>query len=127
MFTPVRLQIEGFRGFRERQEFAFDHPVIQLIGDNRSGKSSALNALEWCLFGDGCTGGNTGIRERISRCDAEQKGAQKACRQKRKREPDGQAGYRHAQTLSQHQPEDVRALRSRAMRMPISCVRCRVA
>src|SRR5262249_2379608 len=56
---------EGFRGFREAEEFIFDQPTTELFGGNRSGKSSTLNAIEWALFGDDCTGKQTGIRERV--------------------------------------------------------------
>ncbi|HYV37558.1 MAG TPA: SMC family ATPase [Gemmataceae bacterium] len=65
MLTPIRLRIEGFRGFREAVDFTFDKPVTQLFGENRSGKSSTLNAIEWVLFGDDCCGKQTGIRERV--------------------------------------------------------------
>src|SRR5262245_40115576 len=65
MFTLVRMKVEGFRGFREPQEFFFENPVTQLVGDNRTCKSSTLNAVEWGMFGDACCGQQTGIRERI--------------------------------------------------------------
>jgi DNA repair protein SbcC/Rad50 len=65
MFTLNRLLVEGFRGFREAEEFVFNQPATELFGDNRSGKSSTLNAIEWALFGDACAGKQTGIRERV--------------------------------------------------------------
>ena len=65
MLVPRRLKIQGFRGFRDPIEFQFDQPAILFFGENRSGKSSTLNAAEWCLFGDDCVGKQTGIRERI--------------------------------------------------------------
>ena len=65
MFTLNRLMVEGFRGFREAEEFTFNQPATELFGDNRSGKSSTLNAIEWGFFGDGCAGKQTGIRERV--------------------------------------------------------------
>jgi DNA repair protein SbcC/Rad50 len=65
MFTPIRLTVEGFRGFRKAQTFEFNQPAIELYGDNRCCKSSTLNAVEWVLFGDDCTGSKTGIRERL--------------------------------------------------------------
>ncbi len=61
----MRLTVEGFRGFREAEEFDFNQPVTELFGDNRSCKSSTLNSLEWALFGDECAGKQTGIRERV--------------------------------------------------------------
>jgi DNA repair exonuclease SbcCD ATPase subunit len=65
MFNLNRLIVEGFRGFRGSEEFVFDQPATELFGDNRSGKSSTLNAIEWALFGEACAGKQTGIRERV--------------------------------------------------------------
>jgi DNA repair exonuclease SbcCD ATPase subunit len=65
MFTLTRLIVKGFRGFREAEEFTFDQPATELFGDNRSGKSSTLNAIEWAMFGDACAGKQTGVRERV--------------------------------------------------------------
>ena len=65
MFVPRRLRISGFRGFREPVDFFFGNPAILLYGENHHGKSSTLNAIEWCLFGDDCSGQQTGIRERV--------------------------------------------------------------
>ncbi len=65
MFDLVKLKVNGFRGFVGEREFLFDHPVMLLLGENHRGKSSTLNAIEWCLFGDDCVGSKTGIRERI--------------------------------------------------------------
>ncbi len=66
MFELSRLKVCGFRGFVGEQEFSFDRPVILLCGENHRGKSSTLNAVEWCLFGDECVGKKTGIRERVN-------------------------------------------------------------
>jgi DNA repair exonuclease SbcCD ATPase subunit len=57
--------VRGFRGFAGEQTFGFSTPATILAGGNHCGKSSTLNALEWCLFGDECTGKDTNIRERI--------------------------------------------------------------
>src|SRR6266545_2833645 len=65
MLTPRILKVRGFRGFLNEQEFRFDTPAVILFGENHCGKSSTLNALEWCLFGDECKGIQTGIRERV--------------------------------------------------------------
>ncbi len=65
MFELERLKVRGFRGFVGEQEFEFDEPVVILFGENHRGKSSALNAVEWCLFGDECVGKKTGIPERL--------------------------------------------------------------
>lgn len=65
MYNLKRLKIKGFRGYTKEQEFNFDNPVVLLFGDNHLGKSSTLNAIEWCLFGNECaTKGATGIEER---------------------------------------------------------------
>jgi DNA repair protein SbcC/Rad50 len=65
MLTPTRLIVRGFRGFTGEVTFDFPTPATILSGENHCGKSSTLNALEWCLFGDQCKGKETGIRERI--------------------------------------------------------------
>ncbi len=47
------ITIKGFRGYG-RKEVAFDlsSPVTLLVGNNRSGKSSTLNAIEWAIYGN---------------------------------------------------------------------------
>src|SRR5439155_25647312 len=40
-------------------------PLTLFFGENNQGKSSAVNGLEWALYGDECCGKDTGIRERI--------------------------------------------------------------
>lgn len=65
MISLRRLTIKGFRAYREVKEFSFDSPMVLLFGENARGKSSTLNAIEWCLFGNECMGKGTGIRERI--------------------------------------------------------------
>ena len=66
MFSLTQIKVRGFRGFVQEQEFAFDQPVVLLFGENHRGKSSTLNAVEWCLFGNECIGTKTGIRERVA-------------------------------------------------------------
>ncbi len=39
--------------------------MVLLLGENHRGKSSTLNAIEWCLFGNECIGAKSGIRERV--------------------------------------------------------------
>jgi len=65
MITLKGLKVKGFRAYMKGKEFAFDNPAILLFGENHCGKSSTLNAIEWCLFGNECTGTRTGIRERV--------------------------------------------------------------
>jgi DNA repair exonuclease SbcCD ATPase subunit len=60
-----RLKIRGFRGYAAEQSFTFENPVVVLFGENHVGKSSTLNAVDWCLFGSDCAGAATGIRERV--------------------------------------------------------------
>ncbi len=66
MLKPVRLKVSGFRGFAAEQDLRFSAPIVLLLGENHQGKSSTLNAIEWCLYGDECYGGSSGIRERIN-------------------------------------------------------------
>jgi len=65
MVILKKLKIKGFRAYMQEQEFAFDNPVVLLFGENHRGKSSTLNAIEWCLFGNECIGIKSGIRERV--------------------------------------------------------------
>jgi len=66
MLNIKKLKIKGFRGYIDEREFSFETPIILLFGENHRGKSSTLNAIEWCLFGNECIGEKTGIRERIN-------------------------------------------------------------
>jgi len=59
-----KITIQGFRAFTSGKTIDFTSPVTVLYGNNAQGKSSTLNAVEWCLFGDKCVGLSTGIRER---------------------------------------------------------------
>ncbi len=45
------VEICGFRGIVDKQEIAFGSPITLFYGPNRNGKSSIINAIEWCLFG----------------------------------------------------------------------------
>ena len=66
MFNLKSLRLEGFRGFARNGVFLeFSTPAVLLYGDNHQGKSSVLNAVEWCLYGDQCLGAKSGIRERV--------------------------------------------------------------
>lgn len=49
-FLIDKLEIEGFRGINEQVVIKFTKPVVLIYGDNFSGKSSILGAIEWCLF-----------------------------------------------------------------------------
>jgi len=69
MIKIKKADIEGFRGFIEKTSINFENPVTILYGGNHQGKSSVLNAIEWCLYGDECVGGSSGIRERVGTGD----------------------------------------------------------
>ena len=45
------ITVEYFRGFREKTEVEIHDGINAVLGENSSGKSSLLNAIEWCLFG----------------------------------------------------------------------------
>jgi len=52
-FRLKQISISGFRGYSRAQEaIDLSGSVVILMGGNRSGKSSTLNALEWALYGD---------------------------------------------------------------------------
>jgi DNA repair exonuclease SbcCD ATPase subunit len=66
MITITKVKVKGFRGFTDDdQEFDLSSPITILFGGNGKGKSSLLNSIEWCVFGNECIGKNTGIRERV--------------------------------------------------------------
>jgi DNA repair exonuclease SbcCD ATPase subunit len=65
MLMLSKLRVRGFRGFLNDEELSLDGPVTLLFGENRCGKSSTLNAIEWGLFGSACSGQQTKIRERV--------------------------------------------------------------
>ncbi len=49
--TFLWVEIEGFRGFRDRQRIALDTSVVILAGANGTGKTSVFDALQWLLVG----------------------------------------------------------------------------
>jgi exonuclease SbcC len=50
-FNLSKIEISGFRGFTVPQSISFGDPLTVIYGENRNGKSSIINAIEWCLFG----------------------------------------------------------------------------
>jgi len=65
LFTLKKIGIQGFRGFTKLQEISFGAPLTLIHGRNRQGKSSVVNAIEWCLFGSEVAAMKYGdIRER---------------------------------------------------------------
>ncbi len=71
MLKIKRIEIEGFRGFTIKISLEFENPVTLLYGGNHQGKSSVLNAIEWCLYGYECIGDKSGIRERVGKGEFE--------------------------------------------------------
>jgi len=68
LYRIQQIEIEGFRGYPKRAIFSFENKNMLIIyGPNRAGKSSLLNAIDWCLYGDHITTEQyTKIRERIN-------------------------------------------------------------
>lgn len=64
MTRLLRLEVRNFRGWRDAS-IALDRPLVLVVGENRRGKSSTLNAIEWCLFGKEVEKKGSGIPERI--------------------------------------------------------------
>jgi DNA repair exonuclease SbcCD ATPase subunit len=60
----LALEVCGFRGWRGAAELELDAPLTVLVGENAAGKSSTLNAIEWCLFGSQIAKKASGIDER---------------------------------------------------------------
>jgi len=69
----ARLSIRNFRGWREGVA-PLDRPLTVLVGENRRGKSSTVNAIEWCLFGREIEKKKSGIAERAD-WEVERRGA----------------------------------------------------
>lgn len=65
MATIKSLKLNYFRGFTKERSLDLSSPVTIIYGGNAVGKSSVLNAIEWCLFGESCKGRDTGLRERL--------------------------------------------------------------
>ena len=57
------LSVRNFRGWCEGV-LPLDRPLTVLVGENRRGKSSTVNAIEWCLFGREVEKKKSGIAER---------------------------------------------------------------
>ena len=61
---PIALTISRFRGWRNAQRITLEAPITSIVADNGRGKSSLLNAIEWCLYGSLVTKKGSGIDER---------------------------------------------------------------
>ena len=65
--NPIRITAliaRDFRGLRGDFDMQFDRGLTLIVGENGAGKSSILNAIEWCLFGAEVTKKSSGIDER---------------------------------------------------------------
>lgn len=48
----ISIEIENFRGIRERREFDLDAPVVLFWGPNGTGKTTLFDAFQWLLQGE---------------------------------------------------------------------------
>jgi DNA repair exonuclease SbcCD ATPase subunit len=63
MMRLTAMKLANFRGWREGN-VELDRDLVVVVGRNGSGKSSTLNAIEWCLFGKQIEKKASGIAER---------------------------------------------------------------
>jgi len=61
---PTAIRLKNFRGWLGEHELRLGSELTLLVGENASGKSSTLNAIEWCLFGGEVAKKGSGIDER---------------------------------------------------------------
>jgi hypothetical protein len=64
VIRPLWVEVQAFRGWRARTRLPLDRRVTVIVAENRRGKSSALNAVEWCLFGARVEKKDSGLDER---------------------------------------------------------------
>ncbi len=64
MIRPLWLEVQEFRGWRARQRLSLERQITVIVAENRCGKSSTLNAIEWCLFGAQVEKAASGLGER---------------------------------------------------------------
>jgi DNA repair exonuclease SbcCD ATPase subunit len=50
-YRITELSVEGFRGFTTWQSLSFEGRNVFVFGQNGHGKSSIIEAIQWCLFG----------------------------------------------------------------------------
>lgn len=61
---PRTLEVQAFRGWRTPAAIDVSAPITLIVGENRSGKSSTTNAIEWCLYGALVEKRSPGLEER---------------------------------------------------------------
>lgn len=68
---PVRLSLRNFLSYRDE---TIDLALVQcaaLVGENGAGKSSLLDAIMWCLYGQGTKGGPRELDNYVTRGETE--------------------------------------------------------
>ena len=60
----IAVKISRFRGWKNEHRIKLEGPITLVVADNGRGKSSLLNAIEWCLYGVLVTKKGSGIDER---------------------------------------------------------------
>ena len=61
---PTAITVSHFRGWKSEHRITLDAPITAIVAENARGKSSLLNAIEWCLYGAVVTQKGSGIDER---------------------------------------------------------------
>ena len=61
---PTAITVSRFRGWKSEHRITLDAPITAIVAENARGKSSLLNAIEWCLYGAVVTQKGSGIDER---------------------------------------------------------------
>ncbi len=61
---PLAITVSRFRGWKSEHRITLDAPITSIVAENGRGKSSLLNAIEWCLYGAEVTIKGSGIDER---------------------------------------------------------------
>jgi DNA repair exonuclease SbcCD ATPase subunit len=64
VIRPLWVEVQAFRGWRTRTRVPLDRRITVVVAENRRGKSSTLNAIEWCLFGARVEKKDSGLDER---------------------------------------------------------------
>lgn len=68
---PVKLDLHNFLSYRDEAVDLSGVTCAALVGENGAGKSSLLDALTWCLFGQGTRGGARELDNYVTRGENE--------------------------------------------------------